>query len=229
MIKTDTLPIRRRSWVQVASIPKARIGWELSDCKDVTPKDLEISKRWIQKVKDGDIIRAEGKSTCGKGLLIVGEPGHGKTTLAVSIIQEMLREFPPEIFMVEDGKVLVTPCYFSTFTSILDLNGTLMGEHSDEQERLFLGMHGECEDDAYNIRVLVVDDVGKEHTSASGWQRTVLHHLIRTRFNNGLPTIITTNLPISGWDAAYGNATESFIREAFAIFQLESIRGDLRR
>jgi DNA replication protein DnaC len=90
-------------------------------------------------------------------------------------------------------------------------------------------MHGECDDDAYNIRILVIDDVGKEHASGSGWQRTMLHHILRTRFNNGLPTIVTTNLALDAWNAAYGDATESFIREAFATIELASTQGDLRR
>jgi DNA replication protein DnaC len=90
-------------------------------------------------------------------------------------------------------------------------------------------MHGECADDAYNIRVLVLDDVGKEHQSGSGWQRNMLHHILRTRFNNGLPTIVTTNLPVKTWESTYGGATESFIHEAFAVIELESIRGDLRK
>ena len=58
---------------------------------------------------------------------------------------------------------------------------------------------------------------------------TMLHHILRTRFNNGLPTIVTTNLPVKSWEAAYGGATESFINEAFATIELESIRGDLRK
>jgi len=229
MINPDELPVRRKSWTKIAGIPRARLGWELTDCEAITKKDLESVRRWIKKVKDGDVIRADGQKTCGKGLLLVGEPGHGKTTLALAVIQEMIRTFPLESFGINDGKVLIKPCYFSTFNSIIELKGELISGGTDEQDRLFLGMHGECADDAYNIRVLVIDDVGKEHASGSGWQRTMLHHILRTRFNNGLPTIVTTNLPVKSWEAAYGGATESFINEAFATIELESIRGDLRK
>lgn len=229
MIKVDELPVRRKSWIKIASVPRARMGWELSDCTAITNKDLTLVKAWIAKVGEGKVIRADGQKFCGKGLLFVGDPGHGKSTLALSIIQNMMIEFPIESFAVEDGKTLVRPCYFATFNDIIELKGALMGEHTDEQDRLFLGMHGECKDDAYNIRVLVIDDVGKEHSSGSGWQRTMLHHILRTRFNNGLPTIVTTNLPVKSWDAAYGDATGSFIHEAFTTIELESNRGDLRK
>jgi hypothetical protein len=228
MIKVDELPLRRKTWTKIANIPRARLGWELSDCKAITASDLRLIRSWIGKVKDGSVIRADGKLTCGKGILFVGSPGHGKSTLASAMIQEMIRELSLEAFDVSEGKSLVTPCYFTTFNDVIELKGALMGEYTAEQERLFLGMHGDCKDDAYNIRVLVIDDVGKEHTSGSGWQRNMLHHILRTRFNNGLPTIVTTNLPVKAWVSTYGDATGSFIHEAFVTIELESIQGDLR-
>lgn len=230
MFKSDELPVRRKSWISIANVPKARVGWELEDCTEVTKKDLDYVKLWIQRVKENKVIRAEGSPICGLGLLLVGKPGHGKTTLSLAIIQDMLRTFDMETFDVQESKTLVKPCYFATYNDIVNLQGTIISkDNTDEQERLFLGMHGICDDDAYNIRVLVVDDVGKEHVTASGWTKTMLHQLLRTRFNNGLPTIVTTNLPTESWEAAYGEATGSFIHEAFTTILLESTKGDLRR
>jgi DNA replication protein DnaC len=230
MFNVKELPVRRRAWVQAAGIPKARLGWEFSDCTDVTEDDMSACKGWVRAVREGRVIRADGLKTCGKGLLLVGKPGQGKTALSLTIIQEIMRTFSPETFAVEEDTAIIKPCYFTTFSSIIALNGSLIGKtNTDEEERLFLGLHGECKHDAYNVRVLVIDDVGKEHSSASGWNSTVLHHLLRTRFNNGLPTIVTTNIPVKSWESEYGVATGSFIHEAFATIELESIRGDLRR
>jgi DNA replication protein DnaC len=123
--------------------------------------------------------------------------------------------FPIEAFVPSENKVLVRPCYFTTFNGVLDLKGKLMDEPTEAEETLYAGMLGECSDDAYNIRVLVIDDVGKEHSSLSGWQKNMLHHVLRTRFNNGLPTIVTSNIQRDNWADVYGDATGSFIKEAF--------------
>lgn len=227
MIDTASLPVRRRTWIKTANIPRARLGWEFSDCKDVTPEDIDRTKVWLEQVRKGNVIRADGKKSCGKGLLITGEPGNGKTTLALVVLQEMIRSFSLEAFSAT--MTLVRPCYFLTFNDVLDLKGRTMGDPTPEDELLLSGILGEAKDDAYNIRVLVVDDIGKEHMSASGWQKNMLHHLLRTRFNNGLPTIVTTNIKLDAWDTLYGVATESFAMEAFAHFILKSTRGDLRR
>jgi DNA replication protein DnaC len=224
----DVKPVRRL-WLKMAGIPRARQGWRLEDCTEVSQSKMEDINKWIGYIKSNHIIRANGSRVCGRGLLLWGEPGHGKTTLALSVIQEMITTLPASIFKVEPGRNLVRPCYFSTFNDIIDLKGNLIGgTASEDKEVLYQGMLGECEDDAYNIRVLVVDDLGKEHSSLSGWQSSLFHHLLRTRFNNGLPTIVTTNIKLEKWASVYGDATESFANEAFYYLPI-AMSEDLRK
>jgi DNA replication protein DnaC len=102
-----------------------------------------------------------------------------------------------------------------------------MDNPTDAEETLYEGMLGESKDDAYNIRVLVIDDIGKERTTLSGWQSNMLHHVLRTRFNNGLPTIVTSNIEKEDWAASYGEATGSFIKEAFIYIPVDGSK-DLR-
>ena len=230
MFKFEDLPVRRKSWMKIANIPKARQGWLIDDCTELFPDDISRIKRWVSRVSEGRVIRAAGDSLCGKGLLFYGTPGQGKTTLALSIIQELIKSVPYSALDVKPDHTLVTPCYFATYNDILDLKGVLMSsDKTDEDVRRFDGLLGEASDDAYNVRVLVIDDVGKEHLSGSGWQQSMLHHIIRTRFNNGLPTIVTTNIELNTWASTYGPAMESFAREAFAYIVLESTKGDLRK
>ena len=222
MFAPDNLPPRRRTWLKIARIPENKIGWEIEDCKDVVGPVLEGSKKWLEGLYKGRIIHAQGKATCGVGLLFYGPPGRGKTTLANAIIQDIIRNVPAEVVGMGPGKAVSRPCYFTTYSGLLDLKGSIMENHNDNEELLFNGILGESLDDSYNVRVLVLDDVGKEHASQSGWQRNLLHHVLRTRFNNGLPTIVTTNLDAEGWEKAYGTSTYSFIHEAFMYLDLNS-------
>jgi DNA replication protein DnaC len=224
------LPIRRRTWLQIAGIPNQYLGWTLDDCQDAPQNGLKRIRGWIEAVANGDIIRASGKPSSGKGLLITGDPGHGKTTVVVAAIQEMVRTFSMENFGSQSGSVLVRPAYFITFAELLNLKGrTMDDDQSPEDNQLFAGLLGEAKDDAYNIRILVIDDLGKEHMSASGWQKNMFHHVLRTRHSKGLPTIVTTNYALPLWESIYGNSTASFAKEAFAEIPWISQKGDLRK
>lgn len=228
MFKADDLPLRRRTWLKLAAIPKNRIGWELSDCTDVSEQDLSNIREWLENAKNGSVIRAEGLPSCGVGLFLYGAPGHGKTTLSLAILQEIIRTFSMENFAVTDGHTMARPAYFIQYSTLLELKGSMMESPTSDEVRLWEGILGECKEDTYNVRVLVIDDIGKEHTgSGSSWHSAMLHHILRTRFNNGLPTIITSNLP--DISKIYGEATDSFLNEACVVMRLQSRNGDLRR
>lgn len=226
MFNVTELKLRRNTWIRSAGLPKHLIGWELSDCTAISPEDLEDIQLWIDKVRDGKVINAIGERSCGQGIALYGSPGHGKTTLVAAVIQQMLRTFSLDIFPMND----VRPCYFITYAGLLDLKGEMMSETVEEsRELLFEGIMGECKDESRNVKVLVLDDVGREHGGGSGWNKNMLHHVLRTRFNNGLPTIVTSNIPLKNWPEWYGDATGSFAYEAFNNIDLKSDRGDLRR
>lgn len=227
MYNLEEQKARRRAWIKAAGLPKARIGWTLDDCTDSNNEDIEDIRGWLDNFEAGLNVRATGSRNCGKGLLLAGKPGRGKSTVAAAIIQDIMRNSPLSSFDVSDGVVLIRPCYFATFNDILKLEGSMMDSPTDWDEVLYHGLLGEAHD-SYNVRVLVIDDVGKEHASLSGWQRNVLHHVLRTRFNQGLPTIVTTNVMLDDWGSLYGDATESFAKEAFMYFPMVTSKGDLR-
>lgn len=226
MFDLGDLKLRRNTWVRAAGIPKHLIGWELSDCVEINSAVMAVVQDWISEVADGKVIDAVGQyGTCGKGLAFYGEPGMGKTTFAVAVIQEMMRSMPLDIFTLNDNR----PCYFISYAALLDLKGETMEGTTEERETLYQGLFGESDQDSRNVKILIIDDVGKEHVSNSGWNRSMLHHILRTRFSNGLPTIVTSNIPLAKWGDMYGDATASFAHEAFRNIPLKSERGDLRK
>lgn len=228
MFKLEEQKVRRKAWIKVSNIPDHRLGWELKDCEHVSYDVINILKSWLSAVGDGAVIRSPGSKLCGKGILLYGKPGHGKTTMALSTIQEAMLTLSLEDFKVKDGRVLVRPCYYAKYNTVLALKGSIIGNAASESDEvLYSGLLGECKDDAYNVRILVLDDMGEEHSSLSGWQKNLFHEIIRTRFDNGLPTIVTTNIPRESWGKYYGDATESFSYEAFVYLPVDEI--DLRK
>jgi len=230
VFKSSDIKTRRQSWLKLAHIPPHLVGWELSDCKAITTDDMDDVKLWIKSLKDKKIIRVQGSRLCGQGLMFYGTPGQGKTTLALAVIQEIARTFSLDELDVKENNSLVRPCFFTTYNEILNIKGAIInGSATDDQDVIYNGMLGLCEQDSFNIRVLIIDDIGKEHASLSGWQRNLLHEVLRTRFNKGLPTIVTTNIKLEDWAALYGDSTESFANEAFVYIPIASSSGDLRK
>ena len=75
------------------------------------------------------------------------------------------------------------------------------------------GLHGRAIDDYLNVRVLVLDDLGKEY--GSEYNVAGFDEILRSRYDKALPTIITTNTPREKWGEKYGDAMGSFVYEAF--------------
>ena len=88
------------------------------------------------------------------------------------------------------------------------------------------GFHGRAKEDWLNVRVLVIDDLGKEYKGA-GYNDASFDEVLRSRYDKGLPTIITTNVPRENWAAHYGEAMGSFAYEAFN--RVEITGKDLRK
>jgi DNA replication protein DnaC len=80
-----------------------------------------------------------------------------------------------------------------------------------------------------NVRVFVLDDLGKEYRTTSGWAENTFDALLRSRFNAGLPTIVTTNVELENWGGVYGEPMGSFALEAFVPVKVKALKGDRRK
>jgi DNA replication protein DnaC len=90
------------------------------------------------------------------------------------------------------------------------------------------GIYGEASKENI-VRTFVLDDLGKEYRTANGWAENTFDALLRARFNAGLPTIVTTNVPLKNWGTVYGEPMGSFAREAFIPLAIIAKQGDRRR
>jgi DNA replication protein DnaC len=191
---------------------------------------------WVNKVLEGKVIkRLGGLGTTGVGLLFDGGPGLGKTTHAVTTIMELIRRLPDddakiaEIFKYKNNlEFRGRPIYYMTFPEFISRKKALMEADVDSRSELFQemeGFHGRAQHDVYNVRVLVLDDLGKEY--GSEYNNASFDEVLRSRYDKGLPTIITTNVLRNDWKRQYGEAMGSFAFEAFR--RIAIIGKDLRK
>jgi DNA replication protein DnaC len=87
------------------------------------------------------------------------------------------------------------------------------------------GFHGRAKEDYLNVRILVLDDLGKEY--GSKYDDSSFDEVLRARYDKGLPTIITTNVSREKWADEYSDAMGSFAYEAFTRVRI--IGEDLRQ
>lgn len=104
------------------------------------------------------------------GVLITGGYGTGKTHLAAAIIAEMVKKDVA-------GAFVVVPDLLRAIRRSFNEKGNL------DLQKLF--------ETVKTAELLVLDDLGAE--KASDWVREQLFMLINARYENLLPTIITTN------------------------------------
>ena len=106
----------------------------------------------------------------GKGLLLTGKEGTGKTHIAIAIVKEV----------IEKG---YTGLYWNVPDLFLELRRRMNAGETESEADLF--------DAARRVDLLVMDDLGAEKTSDYVLDR--LYVLINGRYENDCATIITTN------------------------------------
>lgn len=214
----------KRTWIFTRSnIPRRFMGLEPSDIIDRTGKFPEIIEEWLELALEGSVIKnIGGLGTTGVGLLFDGGPGLGKTTHAVTTLMEFIRRMPEDKFErllgIKEGDMPsdMRPIYYLTFPEFLSRKKALIDAPSEERAELYRemeGFHGRAKEDWLNVRILVLDDLGKEY--GSKYDDTSFDEILRARYDKGLPTIITTNISRDAWAAQYGAAMGSFAHEAF--------------
>jgi len=112
----------------------------------------------------------------GEGLLLWGDNGVGKTSIAVLIALEVRRRGASVFFITAEG-----------------LRQAVLEKELYDDEQLVI-------ERARSVDFLVLDDLGKEHPGETGFSERLLENLFRERSAMRRATVITTNLPMGSTD-----------------------------
>lgn len=142
-----------------------RMGFPESEMQNWTFANDDLTNEKITKAAQRYVENFGELRKAGKGLLLYGNTGTGKTYTACEIANALIDKGYP---------VLVT-----NFARILN---TLQGTF-EKQEYI---------DGFNNFQLLVIDDLGIERDTA--FAKEQVFNIIDSRYRSGLPMIITTNL-----------------------------------
>lgn len=186
--------------IQEARIPPRFREKSLSNFRPTDARHKEIVQFAENFIKT---FRVDAPSQRTKGLLLQGKEGTGKTHVAVSILKEILRKGYRGL-------------YWNVPELFLELRRT-MSPGADITEGAIL-------DEATEVDLLVLDDLGAE--KASDYVMDRLYVLVNGRYENDLPTLITTNRTLEELRSQIGPRIVSRISEM--CMRIEFPPGDYR-
>ena len=158
------------SWMERARIPR---GFRRCDFSNFDPTHAPIESR--NNLKKALIMArsfAKEYPLEKKGLLFLGNPGVGKTHLAVSILRQL---------MLTKG----VDCLFCSYPELLQ-------QMLDSYDSLSQKPSSEIVQPVLDAEVLLIDDLGARRVS--DWVEDTLTYIISFRYNEKKATLFTSNL-----------------------------------
>lgn len=141
----------------------------------------------------------------GRGLLMIGKVGRGKTRLATTIAMEIMQR----------GHTV-------KYTSVVSLLDRIKTTYDSSGVNEF-----EIMEKLSNCSLLILDDYGKE--KASEWAEERIFQIINDRYDKCRPLIITTNIGLGDIVTRYPWSGEAVVSRLYEICKGVMLQGPDRR
>jgi DNA replication protein DnaC len=161
--------LRRRQRIAAAGIPPRYFPHcRLVDFHDRNSPALVAAKRVVQEFADGWMPTIDS----GRGLLLIGSCGSGKTHLAVAALLEIIDSAKP-------GRLL-----FRNFQDLIqEIQASFDSDDTPSKSEILRPM--------LDVDLLVLDELGSQKPSM--FVQDILYYVINSRYNAQRTTIFTTN------------------------------------
>lgn len=180
---------KRREWRKQCGIPERYQAKDFSTFETKQGGNIaETYQQCIQYAENFPVSYDEWRKRTGQsypslGLFSMGVWGNGKTHLAAAIVHRILDRW--------QGEDIGLPV---RFVSEPDIYESIQETYSFNQEEKQLRMsESEIINRLCTVRLLVIDDLGKQPRKDMDFVRRTLFTIINRRYNALLPVVITTN------------------------------------
>lgn len=126
----------------------------------------------------------------GIGLFLSGPMGTGKTLLAMLVLKDLVKKN--------------YNCYATTFSNTVEAFTSTWGDNEEKKRFADRFMFSD---------VLLLDDLGQEQRTSNRLPQTTFDRILRTRIQDGRPTLVTTNMNAIEVQVGYGAPVLSLLCE----------------
>lgn len=201
--EANAVAARRRAETLLgqAAIPARFMGKTFDNYKATTPEQERALRLCQRYVGHFDTVLAKGST-----LILLGQPGTGKTHLACAVLQALM------------------PAYVGAYTTTMDLIRKLRGSWGGRD-----GSEADVLQELADLPLLVIDEIGVQF--GSDGERIHLHDVMDRRYRDMKPTILISNLDDVGFQAFVGDRVYDRLTEigTWVRFTWASHRSEARK